>query len=167
VIVAAGTHAGAHYARSEAEVAELIDHILSELVQGGRTPDGFEVMPEHATLCIVKGKYPEETDERWPSNYLHVSVNTANGYGAVRWFSTRGPENSDEAHISRFVWVSENPSPPSFDPELILDPSTPLYYPRESAIPVAHVRTVLEEFCRVRTGDRPTGVSWMVDQHTL
>jgi hypothetical protein len=89
-------------------VAELINHILNDLIQGEHTLDGFELTPEHATVCIVKGKHPEETDKGWPSNYLHVSINMSNEYGAVRWFSTKEPENTNKGHVSRFVWFSEN-----------------------------------------------------------
>ncbi|GAA3087367.1 Imm1 family immunity protein [Streptomyces roseofulvus] len=168
MIVAGGTHKGAFYARSEEEIDDLIDHIMNDLIQGGITPDGFQVMPEYATVCIVEGEYPEETAERWPSNYLHVAVNTSNGYGALRWFSTVTPEGADESHVSRFVWISQNSEdPPSFDPGLILDPPTPIYYPREAAIPVAMVREALEEFCRVRTGERPRCIGWMLDQSSL
>ncbi|MFI0242928.1 Imm1 family immunity protein [Streptomyces sp. NPDC016845] len=167
VIVAGGTHAGAFYARSDSEIADLVNHIMNDLVQGGRTSDGFETLPEYATVCIVEGKYPEETDERWPSNYLHVSVNTENGFGALRWFTSKVPEGAGEDHISRFVWASLNPDPPSFDPRLILDPPTPLYYPREAAIPVPRVRAALEEFCTAKTGARPESIPWMLDQTAL
>ncbi|MFK0145324.1 Imm1 family immunity protein [Streptomyces griseus] len=167
VIVAGGTHAGSIYARSEAEIASLIDHIMSDLLQGGRTPEGFEIVPEHATVTIVEDGYPERAEKLWPASYLHVSVNTSNGYGALRWFSTTPPNGEDENPMNRFVWVSANPDPPTFDPKLILDASTPLYYPRESAFPVAEVRAGLEEFCRVRSGVRPESIPWMVDQYTL
>ncbi|UPT47303.1 MULTISPECIES: Imm1 family immunity protein [Streptomyces] len=140
---------------------------MSDLLQGGRTPEGFEIMPEHATVAIVEDGHPERAETLWPSSYLHVSVNASNGYGALRWFSTKPPNGENENHMNGFVWVSANPNPPTFDPRLILDASTPLYYPRESALPVAKVREALEEFCRVRSGVRPECIPWMVDQHTL
>ncbi|MFI1727661.1 Imm1 family immunity protein [Streptomyces acidicola] len=162
MIVLGGTHAGEIYARSEQEVDVLIDHIMSNLIQEGTTPDGFEIVPERAVISIVKGKYPEETDERWPSNFLYVSVNTKNGHGALKWWTSKVPDGAPENDISRFVWTSGNPNPPSFDPELIADPGDPSYYPREAAIPVAQVRAALEEFCRTRTGARPECVPWLL-----
>ncbi|WP_078492724.1 Imm1 family immunity protein [Streptomyces griseorubens] len=162
MIVLGGTHAGEIYARSEDEVDALVDHIMNDLTQRGTTRDGFEIVPERAVVSIVPGKYPEETDERWPSNYLYVSVNTKNGYGALKWWTSKVPDEAPEDDISRFVWTSGNPQPPSFNPELIEDPGSPSYYPREAAIPVAQVRAALEEFCRTRTGARPESVPWLL-----
>jgi hypothetical protein len=165
VIVLGGTHAGEFYARSEEEIDALVDHIMNDLIQKGETPDGFEIVPEMAVVSIVDGKYPEETDEKWASNYLYVSVNTRNGYGALKWWTSKVPEAASEDDITRFVWTSGNSNPPSFDPELIEDPGTPKYYPREAAIPIPQVRSALEEFCRARTGGRPTCIPWlMLDQ---
>ncbi|MFK0121649.1 Imm1 family immunity protein [Streptomyces sp. NPDC090994] len=162
MIVLGGTHVGDIYARSEQEVDALIDHIMNELIQEGKTPDGFEILPERAVVSIVEGRFPEETSERWPSNYLYVSVNVKNGYGALKWWTNKVPASAPEDDISRYVWTSGNPNPPSFDPALIADPGNPSYYPREAAIPVAQVRAALEEFCRTRTGERPDCVSWLL-----
>ncbi|MFB7501557.1 Imm1 family immunity protein [Streptomyces sp. NPDC056161] len=167
MIVLGTTHAGGFYARTEQQVDALIDHIMHDLIQEGRTPDGFEIMPEKAVVSIIKGKYPEESDERWASNYLYVSVNTKNGYGALKWWTNKVPDGAPEGDISRFIWTSGNPNPPSFDPELISDPGTPSYYPPEAAIPVTQVRKVLEEFCRTRTGARPESVSWLLLDQTV
>ncbi|MEV6204778.1 Imm1 family immunity protein [Streptomyces sp. NPDC051771] len=155
------------YARSDEEIRELVDHVMRDLIQGGISSDGFEQMPEYATICIVDDQYPEETNQQWPSNYLHVTVNTGNGYGALRWLTTNSPAGADEDHMSHFVWISKNPTPPDFDPRLILDPSTPLYFPAESALPAEKVRAALVEFCRVRTGERPTSIEWMIDPFSL
>ncbi|MFE2758689.1 Imm1 family immunity protein [Streptomyces halstedii] len=167
VIIAGGTHKGSVYAHSDKEIADLVDHVMGDLIQGGKTPEGFEIMPEYATVTVVEDGYPERAERLWPSSYLHVSVNTSNEYGALRWFSATPPNGEGVNHMNRFVWVSENPNPPAFNPRLILDPSTPLYYPRESAFPVKKVREALEEFCRVGTGVRPECIPWMVDQTTL
>ncbi|MER5737318.1 Imm1 family immunity protein [Streptomyces sp. NPDC002262] len=167
MIVVGGTHRGTVYARSDEEIRKLVDHVMCDLVQGGITSDGFEQMPEYATICIVGDRYPEEINQRWPSNYLHVTVNTGNGYGALRWLTTNPPAGASGDHMSNFVWISKSLTPPDFDPRLILDPPTPLYYPTESALPVEKVRAVLEEFCRVRTGERPESIEWMLDPFSL
>ncbi|MFI8105365.1 Imm1 family immunity protein [Streptomyces sp. NPDC086023] len=167
LIVLATTSAGATYARSEEEIAGLIEHLITGLQQGSQTPDGFAIMPERAVVSIVPGKYPEETDERWANNCLYVTVNTRNGYGALKWWTTNVPDDADSDHLSRFIWTSGNPSPPDFDPKLISDPGTPTYYPPQAAIPVAQVREVLEEFCRTRTGERPESVRWLLLEQTV
>jgi hypothetical protein len=167
MIVLGGTHAGDIYARSEQEIDALIDHIMNDLIQGGETPDGFDIVPEQAVVSIVKGKYPEETDERWASNYLYVSVNTRSGYGALKWWTSKIPEGASEDDVSRFIWTSGNPNPPSVDPEVIADPGTPAYYPREAAIPSLQVREALEEFCRARTGKRPECIPWLLLDQTV
>ncbi|MFF1417332.1 Imm1 family immunity protein [Streptomyces sp. NPDC058280] len=167
MIILGGTHAGEIYARSEREEISLIDHIMSDLIQKGRTPDGFEIIPERAVVSIVKGKYPEEADERWPSNYLYVSVNTRDGYGALKWWASSVPNEAPEDDVARFVWTSVHSNPPQFDPEMIADPGTPSYYPREAAIPVEQVREALEEFCRIRTGARPESVSWQLLEQSV
>ncbi|MFF2540847.1 Imm1 family immunity protein [Streptomyces cyaneofuscatus] len=167
MIVLGGTHAGEFYARTEKEIDYLIEHIMGELIQAGRTSDGFEIIPERAALSIVKGKYPEETDERWPNNFLYVSLNTRNGYGALKWWTTNVPEEAPEDDAARFVWTSGALSPPPFDPELISDPGTPSYYPREAAIPARRVREALEEFCRTRTGERPNSVPWQLLEQSV
>ncbi|MCJ0875840.1 Imm1 family immunity protein [Streptomyces sp. AP-93] len=167
MIVLGATHKGSFYARTDDEVGALIEHIMNDLPQGSTTPDGFAIMPEKAVVSIVEGEYPEETSVRWPRNYLYVTVNTQNGYGALKWWTPDSPEGSDENHVSQFIWTSGNPNPPSFDPHLISDSGTPSYYPPEAAIPLEWVRQALEEFCRTRTGDRPESVSWILLEQTV
>jgi hypothetical protein len=167
MIVLGGTHAGECYAGTDQEVSLLVDHIMGDLIQAGRTSDGFEIIPERAVVSIVKGKYPEETSERWPNNYLYVSVNTRNGYGALKWWTSNVPNEAPEDEVSQFVWTSGVSSPPLFDPELISDSVSPSYYPREAAIPVKQVREALEEFCRTLTGARPKCVSWQLLEQSV
>ncbi|WP_405769589.1 Imm1 family immunity protein [Actinacidiphila glaucinigra] len=162
MIVLGGFNEGEVYARTEREVDGLIDRVMSDLLQKGVTSDGFEIVPERAVISIVKGQYPEETDERWPSNYLYVSVNTKSGYGALKWWTSEVPEGAPEGDVTRFVWTSGSLNPPSFDPELLADPGDPRYYPREAAIPLALVRAALDEFCRLRSGGRPECVPWLL-----
>ncbi|MFI8100479.1 hypothetical protein [Streptomyces sp. NPDC086023] len=112
MIVASAADEDTFYARSEDEVDALVNHIMEDLPQGSATPDGFSIIPEKAVVSIVKGKYPEETDERWESNCLYVSVNTKTGYGALRWYLLEPVEGSGEDHISRFIWTSGSKTPP-------------------------------------------------------
>ncbi|GBQ03990.1 hypothetical protein SSP531S_54800 [Streptomyces spongiicola] len=167
MIVLGATHIGEIYARSDREVDSLIDHVMNDLIQKGETPDGFEIVPERAVVSIVKGKCSEETDERWATNYLYVSVNTRSGYGALKWWTSEVPDAGPGEDIAQFIWTSGNPNPPSFDPEVIADPGNPTYYPREAAIPAAQVREALEEFCQTRTGQRPNCVPWILLDQTV
>ncbi|MFC7219304.1 Imm1 family immunity protein [Streptomyces polyrhachis] len=148
------------YARSEEEVEALIGDVMSNLRQRGFTPDGFEIMPEQALFCIVEDSYPEDADTLHPDNYLHVSVNTTNGFGALYWWTIQAPEDDAEEDVFKFHWTSRNPNPPSFDPFVVEDPGGGTYFPREAAIPVAKIRAALEEFCRNKTGRRPECVDW-------
>ncbi|MHB9859482.1 hypothetical protein [Streptomyces sp. YIM S03343] len=77
------------YARSEEEVKVLVDDVMENLEQRVADPSGYETLPERASVCIVEGKYPEETDERQADNCLYVSINTHEGYGALRWWTTK------------------------------------------------------------------------------
>ncbi|MET9881324.1 Imm1 family immunity protein [Actinacidiphila glaucinigra] len=162
MIVLGEFNTGEIYARTEREVEDLIDHTMNNLLQRGTTSDGFTIIPERAVISIVEGRYPEETDERWSNNLLYVSVNIKHGYGALKWWTRKVTKGAPEDDVSRFVWTSGNPNPPSFDPGLIADPGDPSYYPREAAIPVAQVRAALEEFCQARTGRRPECVPWLL-----
>ncbi|MFC7994034.1 Imm1 family immunity protein [Streptomyces pilosus] len=72
------------------------------------------------------------------------------------------PPDAPEGHASRHVWTSGNLNPPSCDPQLVEDPGSPTYYPREAAIPVPQARAAVEEFCRERTGARPECIPWLL-----
>ncbi|MEV7593013.1 Imm1 family immunity protein [Streptomyces sp. NPDC089922] len=97
----------------------------------------------------------------WPDNNLHVSVNLETRYGGMVWYVS--PERADQSSngVDEYVWVSSNPSPPSFDPMVLSDPGSPLCYARESTLPLAKIRAALEEFCRTGSGSRPESISWV------
>lgn len=162
MIVYCGSGSGEHYASTEREIETLIDQAVNNTRQRSVTSNGFEIVPERVDFSIVKGKYPEETDERWPTNYLYVSVNSKNGYGALRWWTNNIPDKAPADDPSRLVWTSKGEIAPPFDPELIADPGGPRYYSPAAAIPLAQLRKALEEFCRLRTGERPTCISWQL-----
>ncbi|GAA4490662.1 hypothetical protein GCM10023191_023160 [Actinoallomurus oryzae] len=102
-----------------------------------------------------------DTKGWWPDNYLRVGVNSATGYGGLVWYVSpkRAQASGDEK--SQWCWVSDNPTPPDFDPQVLSDPGSPLCYDRRSALPVPRVREALEEFCRTGTGDRPECINWL------
>lgn len=93
-------------------------------------------------------------------NYLHIAVNAATGYGALMWLVTEGTTVSVAPSIAEHVWISDNPYPPAFDPDVISDPGFPRYHHPHSTLPVGQIRAAVEEFCRNGTGHRPECISW-------
>lgn len=63
--------------------------------------------------------------------------------------------------IDDYVWVSDNPAPPDFDPRVVSDPCVPYFYHPRSTLPAAQIRAAVEEFCRTGTGERPERVHWV------
>ncbi|TRV73339.1 hypothetical protein FKN01_27655 [Streptomyces sp. 130] len=153
------------YARTEREVQHLIHEVMTDLAQRQIDPSGYETVPERAVLCIVEDDH-EERSNRWSAdNCLYVSVDIESGYGALRWWGKRRPTSRASASIFDSVWTSLNSSPPATDPLLIMDPGAGDCYPRTAAIPVPRVREALEEFCGLRTGERPECIEWqLLDQ---
>ncbi|MFF5288835.1 Imm1 family immunity protein [Paractinoplanes globisporus] len=81
---------------------------------------------------------------------LHVRVNSFTGYGSLIWYV------ADQG-----CWLTDNPSPPAFDPLVLAEPGGPQTFDPRSTLPVARIREAVEEFCRTATGKRPTSVSWV------
>ncbi|MGW3346303.1 Imm1 family immunity protein [Nonomuraea rubra] len=93
-------------------------------------------------------------------NYLQITVNAATGYGALMWFVTEGSSVPAAPDIAEHVWISDNPHPPAFDPDVFSDPGFPRFHHPRSTLPVAQIRAALEEFCRTGTGQRPECINW-------
>ncbi|WP_282203143.1 Imm1 family immunity protein [Kitasatospora fiedleri] len=92
------------------------------------------------------------------TNFLIVSLNRSTGYGGFVWFvDARFPRKGG---IYDSVWVSDAPEPPGGDPDVITDIHCPVFLDRKSAIPLAVVREVIEEYWRTGTGDRPNRINW-------
>jgi hypothetical protein len=136
----------------EHEVAEAIDRTL--------TTRSSSLGCDTVSFLFRRADNPERTEAS-----LTVTVNHDNGYGGLVWYAdgntakrlaeTKGEEFSDS------IWVSTNPSPPEFEPEILSDPWAPAYIHRTSALPLAALRSALEEFCAEGTGDRPTCIEWV------
>jgi Immunity protein Imm1 len=88
-------------------------------------------------------------------------VNTETGYGGLTWFVTQDRAVAAGDEIADHVWVTDNPSPPGFDPRVVSELHYPVFYHPNSTIPAAQVQAALEEFCRTSTGDRPECVRWV------
>ncbi|MGW0574740.1 Imm1 family immunity protein [Streptomyces sp. NPDC002920] len=150
-------HGKREYAETPQEVSALIAEVLENL--HSEVADSLWVDPgEDAWLMWADRRLGGR--ER-PDNHLRVAVNSSTGYGAFVWFL--GVERAERVGdaISNSIWVSNNPTPPDFDPRVVSDPGYPLFHDPCSTIPVSQVRLVLEEFCRSKTGDRPACIEWV------
>lgn len=158
MILNAVIHGRYHYAESLPGVAELIVEVMENLRSESR--DSQWVIPgEVATFMFAEGRHSGGVRDWWPDNTLQVSVNSTTGYGGLVWFATQERASRDE--VAEYIWVSDNPSPPDFDPRVVADPGVPQFFDPKSTLPVVHVRAALEEFCRVGTGDRPECIKWV------
>lgn len=97
--------------------------------------------------------------ELWDSS-LDVTINARSGYGALRWMVSDDTAVPVDPKIAEHLWLSNNPNPPLTDPSVFADPWLPSYYHPNSTMPVAQIRTAVEEFCLTRTGQRPACIDW-------
>ncbi|MER7280164.1 Imm1 family immunity protein [Dactylosporangium sp. NPDC000244] len=160
MILQVGVHNTVRYVETWQEIADLIEEVMTNL--SVEDPTSPWIAPgENAIFSFVNARRVNPQAPPWPDNYLFVGVNAKTGYGGLSWYFSpdRGVPADDE--IGSWVWVSNNPEPPDFDPRVVSEPHYPMFYNPESTIPVAHVRAALEEFCRTGTGDRPSCISWV------
>jgi hypothetical protein len=149
-----------HYATEWSEMTGLVATVLS-----GQKPSIPGIGTDYpVTFSFAERRHTADTRDWWPDNVLHVGVNSATGYGGLVWYVSpdRAARSGDET--SRHCWVSDNPRPPGFDPQVLSDPGAPLCFDPRSTLPITDVRTALEEFCRAGTGDRPEHVRWVLGE---
>jgi hypothetical protein len=165
LILNALVHGELCYAETWPEVLALINEVMQNLNAESHAP--YYDPGEDAKLMFSSKRHTGEATD-WPNNFLQIAVNTATGYGGLIWFVTEGyPEKGG---IFDHVWVSNNPTPPDFDPRVVSDPGEPMFHDRRSALPIPRVREAVEEFCRIGTGARPERISWVrgyVNGHRL
>jgi hypothetical protein len=146
-----------YYAHTWSERGKIIGLVLREQRVSIR---GVGV-GDPVSFSFAEQRRTAETRGSWPDNYLRVGVNSITGYGGLVWYVSpkRAKDSGDEK--DRFCWVSDNPNPPDFDPQVLSDPGSPLCYDRGSTLPISCIREALEEFCRTATGDRPECINWV------
>ncbi|MFC7790560.1 Imm1 family immunity protein [Streptomyces cinereoruber] len=113
--------------------------------------------------------YLKSRDSEIREASLTVALNHDNGYGGLVWY----PDGSLAERLGEKLgqdfadatWVSYNPEPPEFDPEIVIDPWVPTLMNRMSALPVTLLKAALEEFCSTGTGERPESVEWTEGQY--
>jgi hypothetical protein len=158
VILNAVIHGRYYYAESWQEKESIITEVMGNL-RFERRDQSWVSPGESASLMFANGRHSENVRDWWPDNILQVSVNSETGYGGLVWFATQ--ERVRKGEISEFIWVSDNPSPPDFDPRVVSDPGVPYFFDPRSAIPLDQVQAALEEYCRLGVGDRPECIKWV------
>ncbi|MEU5310729.1 Imm1 family immunity protein [Streptomyces sp. NPDC021562] len=158
LILNAVIHGNYRYARSWSEMEPLIAEVTGNL-RSERSDLPWLAPGEIALFMFAEGCHSESVRDWWPDNTLQVAVNSETGYGGLVWFATQ--ERVTKNEISEYIWVSNNPSPPEFDPRVVSDPGVPYFFEPRSALPVDQIRAALEEFCRLGTGDRPECIEWV------
>ncbi|MFE7927531.1 Imm1 family immunity protein [Streptomyces sp. NPDC057456] len=149
-------HGKREYAETEKDVSVLITEVIENL--SFEQVDSPWVDPgEDAWFMWADRRL---TERERPDNHLRVAVNSSTGYGALVWFFNGERAERVNNSISNNIWVSNNPTPPSFDPRVVSDPGYPLFHDPLSTIPVSEVRRALQEFCDAKTGDRPACIEW-------
>lgn len=149
------------YAENWPEMSALIDQVMTMLKPEGmrKTASGYEYYTagDHADLQFSTRRHAGGDD--WPNNLLRVAINTSTGYGALTWYAHESFPIKGIRPGS--VWVSDNPSPPDFDPRIIADGHTGDWHDPRNALPLGDIRRALEEYCRTGTGTRPESVAWL------
>lgn len=146
-----------HHAETWPEMSSVIDLVLRE--QHVSIP-GVGI-GDPVSFSFAEYRRTAETRGLWPDNYLRIGVNSTTGYGGLVWYVSPKRAEASGEEKDQYCWVSDNPNPPNFDPQVLSDPGSPLCYDRRSTMPISCVREALEEFCRMATGDRPEFISWV------
>lgn len=146
-----------HHVETSPEMSRLIDLVI----RGQSVSIPGVGIGDPVSFSFTTQPYTMQSKGWWPDNYLRVGVNAKAGYGGLVWYVSprRAEIVGDEK--SRQCWVSDNPTPPEFDPQVLSDPGSPICYDRRSVLPVARVREALQEFCNRGTGDRPECIDWV------
>jgi hypothetical protein len=107
----------------------------------------------------IRAILPQGSRDWFPDNVLQIGVNRETGYGGLVWSASQGRAGKD--YVSEYIWVTDNPSPPDFDPRVVSDPRVPYFFDPRSVLPLDQILAALEEFCSLETGDRPECVQWV------
>ncbi|WP_241540014.1 hypothetical protein [Streptomyces sp. M41(2017)] len=136
-------------------LAEAISQVLKDLPQatwpyGGQIAEfTFTGRPEGSTGGLLDF-----------DSYLHVAVNARTGHGALKWMLTRGSTVEMDPSIADQVWLSDNPAPPSKDPQRHRRP-------RVSPLPPPAQRSTRRPHPRGRGGVLPRRHRPPADVHRL
>jgi hypothetical protein len=149
----------AKYYGGHCSTSHIVDELLDS-VNSDSMVNGIWLPGRTAWLSAIDADNPAMYDR--PDNNLRVAMNQKTGYGSVTWFVTEACQKPGVVYD--YIWISNNPSPPRFDPRVVADPCCPLFHDPSSTIPISQVVQVVEEFCRTGTGDRPECIDWIRGQ---
>ncbi|GAA2469651.1 Imm1 family immunity protein [Streptomyces mauvecolor] len=159
-----------HYAESAEEMREVVERFLSGFPAETVQAPGFELDCETASFGFMESAPGEGASVQWPDNSLEVTVNFSNGHGGLVWYvdANRASEINEktQSDMADWAWVSDNPEPVAFGPEILIDVHVPYYHDSRNALPVSRIRAALQEFCRAGSGARPESVHWVKGQPT-
>lgn len=142
------------YLKSAQDVLGSLDEVFSCL-------PGQEIHVQATWLFFEK----EEADS--PVSMLEVSANLENSLGGAVWFAgwdearrfKNDPEDPQD-DLGEYFWVSDAKREPSFDPQVLSDHDSALYFDPRGVLPITEIRSVVEEFYQL-TGNRPTAIDWL------
>ncbi|MFF1908294.1 Imm1 family immunity protein [Kitasatospora sp. NPDC058218] len=137
-----------------AEIVEAIDTAIGSL-QPRQTFDNGTFFPGSMASFAFFTANSDISDSR-----LYLSANQSLGYGAIVWEVDGNSERCRTGGIYASTWISDNPTPPDFDPKLVAETGYPRYHVRESILPLEAIRRAVLEFCESPTGERPTCIQW-------
>ncbi|MEV6846727.1 Imm1 family immunity protein [Actinoplanes sp. NPDC051411] len=138
-----------HVAHGWDEMSEEVETIMNTL--------GYE---QYVTMGRRQVRtFVQNAKLSFSDDLLWVGINNQTGYGALIWLALAS--SPKKGGIYNYTWVSDNPNPPTTDPQVIADPSVVYFHDPRNALPLADIRTALEEYCRTGTGDRPESISWV------
>lgn len=143
-------------AETSSEISAVVAEVISSL-RGWDNESEWISPGTNAWFSWVDGRRTDPAE--LPTNTLIVSMNKETGYGGLIWFVTGGYPGVGECEMET-ICVSDNPTPPNFDPQVVAEPGEPYFFEPRSTLPIDQIEKALEEFCRSRTGMRPECVRW-------
>jgi hypothetical protein len=151
--------------RWSAETDPEISAVVTEVLGSLRSVDHeSEWLSPGTNAWFSWWDHPRSDPAELPTNTLIVSINRETGYGGLIWFVSGEYANAGDEDVLGSIWVSDNPTPPDFDPEVVADPAEPYFFEPRSVLPVEQIEAAVQEFCRTRTGMRPECVRWTVGE---
>ncbi|MFJ4185031.1 Imm1 family immunity protein [Kitasatospora sp. NPDC089509] len=134
-----------HHPKTREDEDRLIRQVLEDLEYGQNASFILNEFKAHESL------YPDST--------LTVSLNKSTGFGGAVWYV--GAHYPKQGGVYDHVWITDNPLPPESDPNVVSDIHVPVFMEPSSVVPLSVLQRVIEEFCRNKTGDRPTSIEWV------
>ncbi|MET9398806.1 Imm1 family immunity protein [Kitasatospora sp. NPDC002965] len=105
-----------------------------------------------------------EPPSDFPAAHLNVSISEDRSHGALVWCASE--HLLERGGVYSHIWISDNPEPPTIDPDLVSDTYTGRTHDPASTLPMHRVVAAIEEYCLAGTGERPSCVEWVTGELT-